>query len=74
MPKIDPAQQLMRITGHLRYILGPASSSPLDHEMTPENKALLVSQQAATDAFTTVTRADGSTYLVPKDPNDQSLR
>lgn len=74
MPKMNPAQRLMRFTGHLRYILGPASSSPLDHEMTPENKALLVSQKAATDAFTTVTREDGSTYLVPKDPNDQSLR
>lgn len=74
MPKMNPAQRLMRFTGRLRYILGPASSSPLDHEMTPENKALLTSQQAASQAFVTVTRADGSTYLVPKDPNDQSLR
>ncbi|MBP2413017.1 hypothetical protein JOF48_001816 [Arthrobacter stackebrandtii] len=74
MPKMNPAQRLMRLTGRLRYILGPASSSPLDHEMTPENKALLASQQAASVQFVTVTRADGSTYLVPRDPNDQSLR
>lgn len=74
MPKVPLVHKLMRFTGHLRYILGPASSSPLDHEMTPENKALLVSQEAAKAQFVTVTRADGSTYLVPKDPSDQSLR
>lgn len=74
MPKLNAAQRLMRFTGHLRYIFGPASSSPLDHEMTAENKALLASQEAASDAFVTVTRADGSTYLVPKDPSDRSLR
>lgn len=66
--------RLMRFTGHLRAILGPANSSPLDHEMTVENKALLTAQQAATNQWDTVTRADGTTYLVPKDPNDQSLR
>lgn len=74
MAKMPFVHRLMRFTGYLRYVLGPASSSPLDHEMTSENKALLTSQQAASEAFVTVTRADGSTYLVPKDPNDQSLR
>ncbi len=74
MPKMRLVHRFMRLTGRLRYILGPASSSPLDHEMTPENKALLESQQAATQAFVTVKRPDGSTYLVPKDPDDQSLR
>lgn len=74
MSKVPFVHKLMRFTGHLRYVLGPASSSPLDHEMTAANKELLVRQQAATEAFVTVTRADGSTYLVPKDPNDQSLR
>ncbi len=74
MPKMRPIHKLMRLTGHLRYVLGPASSSPLDHEMTAENKALLASQQAASGQFVTLTRADGSTYLVPKDPGDQSLR
>lgn len=66
--------RFMRFTGRLRMIFGPAQSSPLDHEMTAENKDLLARQQAATDQWTTVTRADGTTYLVPKDPNDQSLR
>lgn len=74
MPKISPVQKLMRFTGRLRYILGPASSSPLDHEMTPENKALLKSQQEAAVQWKTVARADGSTYLVPTDPTDRSLR
>lgn len=74
MPKVPFVHKMMRFTGHLRYVFGPASSSPLDHEMTAENKALLASQQAASAQFVTLTRPDGSTYLVPKDPNDQSLR
>ena len=74
MPKTPFVNKLMRVTGRLRFIFGPAVSSPLDHEMTNENKALLVSQQAATEQWVTVARVDGSTYLVPKDPNDKSLR
>ncbi|UIK88407.1 hypothetical protein [Arthrobacter polaris] len=74
MPKTPFVHKLMRFTGRLRYILGPAASSPLDHEMTAENKELLVAQQAATNQWITITRADGSTYLVPQDPSDQSLR
>lgn len=74
MAKTPFVQKLMSFTGRLRYIFGPASSSPLDHEMTPENKDLLVQQQAAAEEFVTVKRADGSTYLVPRDPNDQSRR
>jgi len=66
--------RFMRFTGRLRMIFGPAHSSPLDHEMTPENKALLSAQQAATEQWATITRPDGTTYLVPKDPSDQSLR
>ncbi|PYI69901.1 hypothetical protein CVV68_00125 [Arthrobacter livingstonensis] len=66
--------RFMRLTGRLRTIFGPAHSSPLDHEMTDENKALLARQQAAAAQWATVTRADGTTYLVPKDPTDQSLR
>lgn len=67
-------QKFMRATGRLRTIFGPAHSSPLDHEMTAENKALLAAQQEASTQWLTVKRPDGSTYLVPKDPNDQSLR
>lgn len=74
MPQTPFVHKLMRFTGRLRFIFGPAVSSPLDHEMTNENKALLVSQRAATEQWVTVTRADGSTYLVPKDPDDKSLR
>lgn len=67
-------QRFMRFTGRLRVIFGPAHSSPLDHEMTEENRHLLARQQAAAEQWTAVTRADGTTYLVPKDPNDKSLR
>ena len=74
MPTMSLVHRMMRFTGRLRFILGPASSSPLDHEMTTENKALLERQQIATGAFVTITRDDGSTYLVPQDPSDQSLR
>lgn len=74
MPKMRLVHRFMRLTNRLRFFFGPASSSPLDHEMTAENKALLQSQLAATEAFVTVKRPDGSTYLVPKDPNDQSRR
>ncbi len=66
--------RFMRFTGRLRTIFGPAHSSPLDHEMTAENKDLLIRQQAATEQWATVTRADGTTYLVPRDPTDKSLR
>lgn len=74
MAKTPFVHRLMSFTGRLRYIFGPATSSPLDHEMTAENKALLVQQEAATEEFITVKRADGSTYLVPRDPKDQSRR
>lgn len=74
MAKTPFVNRLMNFTGRLRYIFGPASSSPLDQEMTAENKTLLAQQEAAVDEFVTVKRPDGSTYLVPRDPNDQSLR
>ena len=67
-------QKFMRATGRLRVIFGPAHSSSLDHEMTEENKDLLRRKEAQADQWTTVTRPDGSTYLVPKDPEDRSLR
>lgn len=66
--------RMMNATGRLRAIFGPAESSPLDHEMTPENKALLNRQEAAAEQWVTMKRPDGSTYLVPRDPKDQSLR
>lgn len=66
--------RMMNATGRLRAIFGPAQSSPIDHEMTPENKALLSQQEEAAQQWVTVKRDDGSSYLVPKDPNDQSLR
>ncbi|HKU29932.1 hypothetical protein [Arthrobacter sp. NyZ413] len=67
-------QKFMRATGRLRIIFGPAHSSSLDHEMTEENRRLLAHRQAEAQQWETIRRADGSTYVVPKDPNDQSLR
>ncbi|WP_235835679.1 MULTISPECIES: hypothetical protein [Arthrobacter] len=67
-------EKFMRATGRLRIIFGPAHSSSLDHEMTEENRRLLVRRQAEAQQWETIRRADGSTYVVPKDPNDQSLR
>lgn len=74
MAKETMTQKFMRATGRLRIIFGPAHSSSLDHEMTEENRRLLVRRQAEAQQWETIRRADGSTYVVPKDPNDQSLR
>ncbi|WP_026556713.1 hypothetical protein [Arthrobacter sp. 35W] len=67
-------QKFMRTTNKLRSIFGPAVSSSLDHEMTEENKQLLLRRQQEAQQWETVTRPDGSTYLVPKNPEDRSLR
>ncbi|MCZ2404533.1 hypothetical protein IV498_15430 [Paenarthrobacter sp. Z7-10] len=66
--------KLMRATGRLRAIFGPAHSSPLDHEMTAENVELLRRRQAEAQQWETVTRPDGSTYVVAKNRDDKSLR
>jgi hypothetical protein len=67
-------QKFMRATGKLRIIFGPAHSSSLDHEMTEENKRLLLRRQAEAQQWETIRRPDGSTYVVPKNPDDKSLR
>jgi hypothetical protein len=64
----------MRAMGRLRVVLGPANRSSLVHDMTEENRALLVQRERETQQWETVTRPDGSTYVVPRDPEDQSLR
>lgn len=74
MPKESFAHKFMRATGRLRVIFGPAHSSSLDHEMTEANKALLAQREAESQQWETVRRPDGSTYVVPKDPEDKSLR
>lgn len=74
MAKETMTQRFMRATGKLRVIFGPAHSSSLDHEMTEENKRLLARRQAEAQQWETVCRPDGSTYVVPKNPDDKSLR
>ncbi|MCI0143248.1 hypothetical protein KNN17_16925 [Arthrobacter bambusae] len=74
MAKETMTQRFMRATGKLRVIFGPAHSSSLDHEMTEENKRLLVRRQAEAQQWETIRRPDGSTYVVPKNPDDKSLR
>jgi aspartate/methionine/tyrosine aminotransferase len=68
------SQRFMRATSKLRIILGPANRSSLVHDMTDENRALLVQRERETQQWETVTRPDGSTYVVPRNPEDQSLR
>ncbi|WP_144630151.1 hypothetical protein [Arthrobacter woluwensis] len=67
-------QRFMRATGKFRAVFGPANRSALDHEMTEENKALLAQRQAETLQWETMTRPDGSTYVVSRNPDDHSLR
>jgi len=42
--------------------------------MTEENRMLLAQRERETQQWETVTRPDGSTYVVPRNPDDQSLR
>nr|WP_218649584.1 hypothetical protein [Paenarthrobacter nitroguajacolicus] len=67
-------RKFMRATGKFRVIFGPAHSSSLDHEMTEANRKLLAQRQAETQQWETLRRPDGSTYVVPRNPEDKSLR
>jgi len=71
--KGNAAQRFMRATGKLRAIFGPANRSSLVHDMTEENRLLLAQRERESQQWETVTRADGSTYVVPKNPDDQLL-
>jgi hypothetical protein len=74
MAKEKAAERFMRATGKLRAVFGPANRSELGHEMTDQNRRLLAMRQAETDQWETLHRPDGSTYVVPRNPDDQSLR
>jgi hypothetical protein len=72
--KDNASQRFMRATGKLRAIFGPANRSSLVHDMTEENRRLLAQRQAESQQWETITRPDGSTYVVPRNPEDKSLR
>lgn len=72
--KGNASQRFMRATGKLRAIFGPANRSSLGHEMTEENRKLLAQREAETQQWETFRRPDGSTYVVPRNPDDKSLR
>ncbi|HET8879828.1 MAG TPA: hypothetical protein VFN00_10270 [Arthrobacter sp.] len=74
MAKENAAERFMRATGKLRAVFGPASRSSLGHDMTEQNRLLLAQRQAETQRWETIRRPDGSTYVVPRDPGDKSLR
>jgi hypothetical protein len=67
-------QRFMHRMGKVRMILGPANRSSLGHEMTEQNRQLLAQREAETLQWETLRRPDGSTYVVPRDPGDKSLR
>jgi hypothetical protein len=67
-------QRFMRATGKLRFFFGPAHRGTTEGEMTAESKVLLAQREAEAQQWETVVRPDGSTYVVPKDPDDRSLR
>ncbi|VXC35337.1 conserved hypothetical protein [Arthrobacter sp. 9AX] len=72
--KENASQRFMRATGKLRAVFGPANRSSLVHDMTDENRRLLAQRQAETQQWETITRPDGSTYVLPRNPDDKSLR
>ncbi|MEW9872187.1 hypothetical protein [Arthrobacter sp. HS15c] len=74
MVKDNASQRFMRATGKLRAIFGPANRSSLVHDMTEENRRLLAQREAESQQWETLQRPDGSTYVVPKNPDDKSLR
>ncbi|MDN3935784.1 MULTISPECIES: hypothetical protein [unclassified Arthrobacter] len=74
MAKESAAERFMRATGKLRAVFGPASRGSLGHDMTEQNRRLLAQREAETRQWETVRRPDGSTYVVPRDPGDKSLR
>ena len=74
MSQESAAERFMRATGKLRAIFGPANRSELGHEMTEQNRRLLAMRQAETEQWETVHRPDGSTYVVPRNREDKSLR
>ncbi len=74
MVKDNASQRFMRATGKLRAIFGPANRSSLVHDMTEENRKLLAQREAESQQWETLHRPDGSTYVVPKNPDDKSLR
>ena len=70
----NASQRFMRTMGKLRMIFGPANRSALGHEMTEQNRQLLAQREAETQQWETLRRPDGSTYVVPRNPGDKSLR
>ncbi len=74
MAKENAAERFMRATGKLRAVFGPANRSSIGHEMTEQNRRLLANRQAETEQWETLRRPDGSTYVVPRNPDDKSLR
>ncbi|KRE81643.1 hypothetical protein [Arthrobacter sp. Soil763] len=74
MARESATERFMRRTGKLRAIFGPASRTSIGHEMTAQNRELLAQRQAETQQWETLHRPDGSTYVVPRDPSDKSLR
>ncbi|KNH16112.1 hypothetical protein ACU18_14785 [Arthrobacter sp. ZBG10] len=70
----NASQRFMRATGKLRAVFGPANRSSLGHAMTEDNRKLLAERQAESQQWETLTRPDGSTYVVPRNPDDKSLR
>ncbi|KQN89054.1 hypothetical protein [Arthrobacter sp. Leaf69] len=70
----NASQRFMRSMGKLRMIFGPANRSSLGHEMTEQNRQLLAQREAETQQWETLHRPDGSTYVVPRNPEDKSLR
>ena len=57
MAKENGAQRFMRATGKLRAIFGPANRSSLVHEMTEQNRRLLVQREAETQQWETMHRS-----------------
>lgn len=66
MAKGSLVEAFMRATGKFRAVLGPASRSSLEHEMTEQNKALLLQRQAETQQCETCAGPTAAPMWCPK--------
>ena len=64
----------MRATGKLRAIFGPANRSSLGHEMTEKTASCLPSEKPKPSSGKRSAAQYTSTYVVPRNPANQSHR
>ncbi|WP_026819412.1 hypothetical protein [Arthrobacter castelli] len=66
------AARMMRFTGKLRHIFGPAATGSLDEPVKEPTEAQRRDHEQHMAQFTVERLPNGQSYLVAKDPSDGS--